>query len=145
MISQSLLETEALAKKIATQSSKRIFALSGDLGSGKTTLIQFFLKALGVTEKITSPTFLIIKNYQLPITNNQFRKAYHIDCYRLKDPTELLNLDFKNIIKNEENLILIEWAEKVGELLPEGVVWIHFKHGPTEQERIINYENLLNN
>lgn len=145
MILRGLQATQKVAESFVDQTRGRVLALVGNLGSGKTTFAQFFLKALGVNEKITSPTFLIIKNYQLPMTNVQFKRAYHIDCYRLKDPTELLNLDFVNIIKNEENIVLIEWADKVKDLLPNDCVWIYFEHGPQEGQRLIKVdEKFLN-
>lgn len=140
MILKNLAATKKLAKKLARNLPGRIFALTGSLGSGKTTFTQFFLRALGVEKKITSPTFLIIKNYELRISN--YQRAYHVDCYRLKDSTELLNLNFSNIIKNEENVVLIEWAEKVKDWLPKETVWVYFKHGQKEGEREIKMDML---
>lgn len=144
MISKNIRNTQKLAEEAVSQLPSRIFALVGDLGSGKTTFAQFFLRALGVTGRITSPTFVIIKTYKL-INLQTYKLVYHIDCYRLKDPAELLNLDFENIVKNKENIVLIEWAEKIKELLPAETKWLYFEHGKGENERIINYENLFNN
>lgn len=127
-----------MAEKLAADLPARLFALTGDLGSGKTTFVQFFLRALGVKGGITSPTFLIIKNYGLQIAN--YKKAYHIDCYRLKEPTELLNLGFTNIVKNEENVVLVEWAEKIKDFLPPETLWLYFGHGNKENERKIKIQ-----
>lgn len=131
-----------LAKKLVKIGSRRalILGLSGDLGSGKTTFVQGFLRALGVRHKITSPTFVLIKHYhlphyQLPITN--YRYAYHIDCYRVKKPSELLRLDLKEILDNPQDIVLIEWAEKIKKILPKGTTWLKFGHTERENGRII--------
>ncbi|MEK7114936.1 MAG: tRNA (adenosine(37)-N6)-threonylcarbamoyltransferase complex ATPase subunit type 1 TsaE [Patescibacteria group bacterium] len=140
MLSKSLQQTKQIAEDLASQKDKRIFALVGDLGSGKTTFSQFFLRALGVEKKhLTSPTFLIIKSYNILVSNtHSFKRVYHIDCYRLHNSKELLNLKFEEILNNSENILLIEWADKVKDLLPPETVWIYFKHGNLPEEREIN-------
>lgn len=105
-----------------------VLAFSGDLGSGKTTFIQGFLKGLGVKNKVTSPTFVIMKNYRL---------AYHIDCYRLRKPAELINLGFKELLNKPKSIFLIEWAEKIKRILPKDTIWLEFRHGKKENEREI--------
>src|SRR3989344_2274693 len=127
MISKSKVQTQKLAvrlaKKVARTNSElhrsaTIIALSGDLGSGKTTFIQGFCKALGVKRGVTSPTFIIMRkhqipnfksqinsNFQFPITNPRY--VYHFDLYRLWKPKEILALGFKKIINNPENIVLI--------------------------------------
>lgn len=134
----TIKETEKFAKEIAASVSdkRRIFALVGDLGAGKTTFAQFFLRALGVTGPITSPTFVIMKSYKLKTKN--YKLAFHIDCYRLKNPQELLSLGFAKILADTKNIVLIEWADKVQDILPSETIWIDFSHGGTERERIIN-------
>jgi tRNA threonylcarbamoyladenosine biosynthesis protein TsaE len=57
----------------------------------------------------------------------KYKNLYHIDCYRLNKPKELLDLDFKEIISNPQNIVLIEWAEKVRKILPKNTIWINFK------------------
>ena len=135
MISQDVSETQKLAQELATKLSSRIFALVGDLGAGKTTFVQVFLRALGVGGRITSPTFVIIKNYVLK--NKDYKRAYHVDCYRLKNSEELLALGFKEILDNPQNIFLIEWADKIKELLPKNTLWIKFEHGKNKNERNI--------
>ena len=143
MISRSISDTQELAQKLAKNLPSRIFALTGDLGSGKTTFVQAFLRALGVAGRITSPTFLIIKNYRLQIKDLRFKRTYHIDCYRIKKPEELLNLGFKEILENPENIILIEWAEKVKDLLPKETFWLYFEHSQKENERVISLKTTM--
>ncbi len=135
MVSESVGDTKKLAQKLA-RSKKRIFALVGELGSGKTTFVQAFLRAQGVRSRITSPTFVIIKRFK--IYDLRFKNAYHIDCYRLKNSKELLKLGLKEILANKHNIVLIEWADKIKSLLPKrGVQWIYFEHSRIAKERRI--------
>lgn len=120
-----------------------VFALQGELGAGKTTFIQGFLRALGMRGRITSPTFVLIKRHVMkqkpPPIYRLLRTAYHIDVYRLKDHRDLEVLDFKKIISDPENIILIEWAEKVKKVLPKDTMWITFSHGERENQRTLRF------
>lgn len=127
-----------LAKKFLTGQKRKnalVLALSGDLGSGKTTFTQGFLKSLGIKKKITSSTFVLVKNYKLKVES--FKTVYHIDCYRIKKTKELTDLGLKVILKNSRNIVLIEWPEKIQRLLPKNSVWLKFKHGEKENIREI--------
>ncbi len=101
-----------------------IVGLYGDLGSGKTTFTQLLAKELGVTETVTSPTFVIEKIYKLK--DQVFEYLIHIDAYRLEKASELLHLGWEEIIANPKNLILIEWPERVAEILPKETKKIKF-------------------
>ena len=129
IISKSFAETEKFAQDfVAKLESKKdeatLVALSGELGSGKTTFVQCVARALGVKENITSPTFVLIKNYQLPATNHKL--LYHIDAYRLERGEELAKLGFEEIVANPNNLIFLEWPENVAEVLPKDYLTIKF-------------------
>ena len=113
---------------------RSVFALVGDLGAGKTTFSRFFLRALGVTESVTSPTFVIMKNY--PLTHPQFARAYHMDCYRLKNNDELAPLGFVEILADKKNIVLIEWADRIRDAVPPEAIWIDFAHAG-EADRMI--------
>lgn len=110
-----------------------IVALQGDLGSGKTTFAQMFGKVLGVEENMPSPTFVIMKFYNInPAKAGQawhgFKKLIHIDAYRLEKEEELLHLGWEDLVKDPENFILVEWPERVEGLIPKDAKRIHFKH-----------------
>lgn len=144
IITKSGAQTKALARQMAKSILKekpadkaKIVALVGKLGAGKTTFIQGFLRALGVKSKIISPTFLIMRPYV--VKKSGFTRAYHVDAYRLNFQKELIALGFKKIIADPKNIVLIEWADKIKKLLPKNVVWLQFKYGKKENERIIAY------
>lgn len=127
---------EILAKEISFDEiqGKNAFvvALVGDLGSGKTTFTQGFVKGFGIKEKITSPTFVLmhrhyIKSKKKKIRFLNYKNLYHFDCYRFDKPEEILTLGFKEIAANPENIVLIEWADKIKKLLPKNALKIKFK------------------
>ncbi len=125
--------TRRFLRRRLKQKDTLILALSGDLGSGKTTFIQGFIRGLGVRNKITSPTFVLVKNYKLKALN--YKCVYHVDCYRIKSAGELLKLGLKEILKNPQNIVLIEWAERIRRVLPKNAIWLKFEHGQKINER----------
>jgi len=103
-----------------------VLGLYGDLGSGKTTFTQFFVKSFGVKQNITSPTFVIEKIYKLP-KQKKFKHIIHIDAYRLNSGEEMKNLGWEKISNDPQNIILIEWPEKITDILPKNMKKIEFK------------------
>lgn len=129
-----------MAKKVKEQPLSKvalIIALEGNLGSGKTTFVQGLAEELGVKENVLSPTFVIQKDFPLSLKN--FQNLYHIDAYRLKNYKELLDLGFADLIKNPENLIIIEWADKVRKILPRDIIKIKFENLGGNKRKIIIY------
>ena len=129
-ITSSPTETKNSAKEIAQEILKKksqktsfVIGLKGELGSGKTTFVQGFAKGLGIKEKILSPTFVIYRKFR--IKNSKY--FYHFDCYRIKRAKDILNLDFKEIISNPENIVVVEWADKIKKIMPKNTLWISFK------------------
>ncbi|MBI5220456.1 MAG: tRNA (adenosine(37)-N6)-threonylcarbamoyltransferase complex ATPase subunit type 1 TsaE [Candidatus Liptonbacteria bacterium] len=113
-----------------------VIALAGDLGSGKTTFIQGFLRALGVRGRLTSPTFVLMKKYVLRKRN--WKRAFHLDFYRLQQHAQLGPLDFAALLADPQNIVLIEWADRLPRALPSRqTVWLRFHHGQREHERAI--------
>jgi tRNA threonylcarbamoyladenosine biosynthesis protein TsaE len=117
------LTLESLAAEAArfVQSLSRgdqatVVALHGDLGAGKTTFSQAIARSLGVIETVTSPTFVIQKIYDL--TDEVFERLIHIDAYRLESGRDLLVLGWEAIVHDPGNLIVVEWAERVSDILP---------------------------
>lgn len=108
----------------------------GPLGSGKTTFIQGLADGLGVDKPITSPTFICIRQYQIPKRTDQLN---HVDLYRLKDLAELLSLDLLGLI-GRNNITVIEWPELIQQYLPHEPIKINFEYGPKD-ERTITIES----
>jgi tRNA threonylcarbamoyladenosine biosynthesis protein TsaE len=133
--SQTKKVGEILAKEILKTFSKKaiVLGLIGDLGGGKTTFLQGFAKGLGIKKKILSPTFIIIRKLQIPSSKNtktktlKFKNFYHIDCYRLQTPKEILNLGYKKIVSDPQNIVAIEWADRISTILPKDTLILNFK------------------
>jgi len=124
-----------LAEKILTErrteNDALVLALYGDLGSGKTTFAQAFAEVLGVKERVKSPTFIIFRKSKVADKKWQeegFKLFYHFDVYRIHSEKEILNLGWEEIISNPENIVLVEWADKIENILPKNCVKINFKH-----------------
>ena len=126
---------EALAKTLLRNPPKNratVVGLRGDLGGGKTTFLQGFAKGIGKRVKILSPTFIIMRR-----TGN----FYHIDCYRIKGPKDLLALGFKKILAGPKNIVAIEWADVVKKIMPRHAVWVDFKFVDKNKRRIVIKSN----
>jgi tRNA threonylcarbamoyladenosine biosynthesis protein TsaE len=112
-------------KKAGPKAQACLLVLEGDLGGGKTTFLQGFAIGLGIEEKILSPTFVIMKRFK--IQGSEFKNFYHLDCYRLKDAKDVLCLGFEKILSDKNNIIAIEWPEKIKEALPKDLIKIQFE------------------
>lgn len=111
-------EAERFINELPPQESgATLVTLSGELGAGKTAFTKAAAKALGVTEDITSPTFVLERIYSLP-TGASFARLVHIDAYRLERGADLSPLGFDEIMKDPGTLVLLEWPEKVADALP---------------------------
>jgi tRNA threonylcarbamoyladenosine biosynthesis protein TsaE len=111
--------TLALGEEIARiLTPGMLICLSGDLGSGKTTLIRGLLRGLGFVGKVKSPTFTLVESY---VISNLY--LYHFDFYRFNSPDELTNLGFRDYF-NETTVCLVEWPEKAAGLLPRADIEI---------------------
>jgi tRNA threonylcarbamoyladenosine biosynthesis protein TsaE len=141
-----LTNSAAETKKVAIEMAKQILrcgpkkkafliGLVGDLGGGKTTFIQGLAKGLGIKDKILSPTFVIMKKFE--IKHFRFQHFYHFDCYRFLDAKDILDLGFKKIINDPDNIIAIEWADKVKNILPKTTNWINFNFIDDKKRKII--------
>lgn len=101
---------EALGRELAAPA---VIGLSGELGSGKTTLVQAICRGLGARVLATSPTYALVHHYDTP----DGRAVYHVDCYRLRSPAEARDLGFDDIVR-EGAIVLIEWPERAGAWAP---------------------------
>jgi tRNA threonylcarbamoyladenosine biosynthesis protein TsaE len=145
--SSSSTETKKIAAVIAQDLLKRgpdkhafVLALEGDLGAGKTTFVQGFFMGLGVKRVPNSPTFILMRRTAL--SRKTFKDVFHIDAYRV-DAAGFKALGLGDILKNPQNIVLIEWPERVKKLLPKDVLRIKFAHGSHAEERKITLPHSL--
>lgn len=102
-----------------------VIALHGDLGAGKTTLVQHLAACLGVKETVTSPTFVIMKRYTVDdAAPTAYQAVVHIDAYRIENLEEMQPLRFTEMLAEGNTLVCIEWAEKIDTLLPEDTMHV---------------------
>ena len=165
-ISKSEEETQKVAGNLAVKIIKgpasprlaglrraSVIALEGELGAGKTTFVKGFAKALSVKVKVKSPTFTLMKEYKIPSLkkpqntnhktqiNPKFKTSnskhlIHIDCYRVKDHKDLAILDLKTIFNPPDNIVLIEWPERISKILPKKLIRVHIDHVSKNKRKI---------
>ena len=129
----SVEDTYQFAKEVISKCDQNVIALFGDLGSGKTTFTQGVGKALGISQRITSPTFILMRRYE--ITDNQkWDFLFHVDLYRTNSFHDIEGLGLLDLMKDPKNLFVIEWADKMKEYLPEKRIEIEFFNRDSIQE-----------
>lgn len=121
-----------------------VFALYGNLGSGKTTFVQGLAKGLGINQKIISPTFIIVRKYDipkslipaLPAGRLNLKSFYHIDLYRIENESGVDGLGLEEILNDKSNIVAIEWPEKIEKYLPENRVNLYFEYLEDNKRKI---------
>lgn len=152
-ITNNFEETRKLGRDFAKVLKKgNAVCLYGDLGSGKTTFVQGLAVGLGIKRRIISPTFIIVKSYALENQksksksqncNSKFKSLesetfYHIDLYRVESERDIEGLGIEEIIDNKNNIVVIEWAEKLKSQMPAKRIDIYFFY-ENESKRKINF------
>lgn len=137
-ITSSPSQTRQLGRAFGKKLRKgAVIALTGTLGSGKTTFVQGLALGLGLRKKIISPTFIIMVCRPIPKTPRVF---YHLDLYRVGDKRTIQELGLSEIVRNPQNIIAIEWPEKFNSSLPIHTQRINFAHdGRNPKARIIKF------
>ncbi|MES2668454.1 MAG: tRNA (adenosine(37)-N6)-threonylcarbamoyltransferase complex ATPase subunit type 1 TsaE [Patescibacteria group bacterium] len=111
-----------------------LVTLSGELGAGKTAFTQAAARSLGVTDAVTSPTFVLLKSY--PLAGMPFETLVHIDAYRLTGGEELAPLAFDAVMHDAGTLVMLEWPEMVADGLPHADISIRLEALPDESRSI---------
>lgn len=174
----SAAETKKLARQILKELKTNTIGLIGELGSGKTTFVQGLAAALGIKKRVISPSFVLIREYEIqrrgshlqqkrhpearrnvgtkdPIRgkinkgilrcaqNDAWRKGFipvtkffHVDLYRLEGKIDIVQLGLPEIWENKANLVIIEWAEKIKDKLPENSLILKFENLGENKRRI---------
>lgn len=118
---------EFLARLLPREDGRAtVLALAGELGAGKTAFVKSLARHLGIAEHVTSPTFVIMKQY--PIQKGDFKQLVHIDAYRMKESDELLILGWNELLADKNNLIALEWPELVADIVPDTAIRLTFSH-----------------
>jgi tRNA threonylcarbamoyladenosine biosynthesis protein TsaE len=115
----------------ARLSAPAVIGLSGDLGTGKTTLVQAICRGLGAQSRATSPTYALVHHYDAGAT-----AVYHVDCYRLRAPDEARDLGFDDMVR-ERAIFLIEWPERAGPWAPPLDRHLHLSYDDDPERRVI--------
>lgn len=106
-----------------------VLGFSGDLGTGKTTLVQAICRGLGASDPVTSPTYALVHRYRSPVG-----PVYHVDCYRLRASAEARDLGLDDMIE-EGAIVLVEWPEKAGHLMPPLDRYFKLQYDPDPDRR----------
>ena len=129
VIVRSVAQMNALARRMLKGvHGGDVLALSGELGAGKTTFVQGLAKAARIAEQITSPTFVLMKIYALPQSVNNIEQLCHIDAYRLESGADLAAIGAQEYIGDARTLTVIEWPERVKELIPRMAIQVSFDY-----------------
>lgn len=127
-ITRSVKQTQNLAAKIlslAAADQVNVVSVEGEMGAGKTTLIQGMGRELGITRNLPSPTFILVRSYELLTT--PWKNLYHVDLYRLKTAGEMRSMDLAELWQDQKNLVVIEWADRAEAVLPRKRVEVDIK------------------
>jgi len=134
-ITQNSDETFTLGKNLATTiHAGDVVTLTGDLGSGKTTFTKGFAEGLGLKRHITSPTFLIVKTYE--VSRFDIAKFYHLDLYRLGSEKEIEEIGILDILGDFRGVVVIEWADRMGSLMPRKRIDIQMEYMDEDKRKI---------
>jgi tRNA threonylcarbamoyladenosine biosynthesis protein TsaE len=154
-------ETKELGRKVGSKLGQKrkdrerriqatVLALTGELGSGKTTFLQGLAEGLGIKKRIISPTFIIIRTYDKSQNTNDLKVSelktfHHIDLYRIEGNIgdELKNLGMDEIFSDPANVVAIEWAEKAKDYLPENTTWINFSYKGQNMRSISSVSKII--
>jgi tRNA threonylcarbamoyladenosine biosynthesis protein TsaE len=127
----------AVLDALTSSTERHIITLTGDLGAGKTTFTKAIAKVLGVTDHVTSPTFVIMKSYALT-DHPRFSALVHIDAYRVESDDELTVLGFNALAEDAKKLTVIEWPERLHGLIPDDAFRVRVEITDTN-DRLITY------
>ena len=117
---------EVATRLLAEWGRDRVFALEGELGAGKTTLVAELCRQLGVTEPVSSPTFSIVNEYAVA----GGAAVFHLDCYRLEDVEEAIGAGLEELLGAAPGAVFVEWPAVIEPLLPPDVVFLRLDHDP---------------
>lgn len=110
-----------------------VIALHGELGAGKTTFTQGLAEGLGITDKILSPTFIVMRQHQVPESE---KTLYHLDLYRLNEQQSLEELGIQDLFSDSNAIVVIEWPEKLSNVLSSSTIHLTLETISEKERRI---------
>ena len=129
-------ETEAIGRDLAARLSPgAVVAFTGDLGAGKTAFVRGMAQGLGISQRVTSPTFTIVNEYEggrLPL--------FHFDMYRLRDAEDLFDIGWEDFLVRG-GICAVEWSENVDDALDEDAIRVDIRRGAQDDQRVISVTN----
>lgn len=139
---KSVEETWALAQEVAaTLRQGDVICLEGDLGAGKTTFTQGLAKAMGVAGRVTSPTFCIVQEHRAANPSPGAPALFvHMDLYRLHGEDDVIAIGWEDYL-SEGAVLVVEWPERAGSLIPPDAIHISFAHLDGGERRMIEISN----
>ncbi|MBE6375234.1 MAG: tRNA (adenosine(37)-N6)-threonylcarbamoyltransferase complex ATPase subunit type 1 TsaE [Lentisphaerae bacterium] len=138
IISHSESETAEFARNLATTLPMgSVLTLNGDLGAGKTVFARGFARGLGIDEAVSSPTYTIVQEYLLP---DEKHRLYHLDLYRISGAEAALAFGVDEFLNDPKAVALVEWPERIGDVIPENAIKIDIRHLNENEREITLYE-----
>lgn len=135
--SSSVKQTRQFAHRLIAQlKNGEVLALTGDLGLGKTIFVQGLAQALNIKERVLSPTFILMREYEINVKSPSPRRLIHVDLYRVESFEQVDDLGLEELWCDSQNLVVIEWAEKIKNHLPKNTIWIKFEYVDENSRRI---------
>ncbi len=132
-ITSSEQETENIGKSLAMSLSKGdAVLLRGNLGAGKTVFSRGFARGLGITEPVSSPTYTIVQEYELP----EGGRLYHLDLYRISDVNAALAFGVDEFLDDPQGISLIEWPDRIDGILPGNAICVEIEHLSGTERRL---------
>ncbi len=119
LAAQQIINDAYVYKREHNPAGAVVVGLQGELGAGKTTLVQEIARLFGVTEDVTSPTFVVAKHYDITDVGNRFTGLVHMDAYRIEDTAELGPVGFSEFCNRPDTLVIVEWPEKIQHTMKE--------------------------
>jgi tRNA threonylcarbamoyladenosine biosynthesis protein TsaE len=136
--SKSEKETFGFGKKFSKSlKGGEVIGLVGDLGAGKTVFVRGLASGLGISRKVTSPTFVFMKNY--PVDKQAIKELIHIDAYRVKRAADIDGIGVKEYFNRPDTITVIEWSDKIKKILPKKIIQVNITNiGENKRKLILN-------
>ena len=140
-VTHSAEQTRRFGRQLARHlRGGEVIALIGDLGAGKTVLVKGMAVGLGIKHRVSSPTFVLMRVYPVQ-PHKTIRRFVHVDAYRVRHAAELLEIGLVDYLGQPDTVTVIEWADRVREILPHKTIRVQMEHGKSFNQRKLTVKN----